>query len=258
MPTPDLRHVLDFAVAAAEAAGEVTLQHFRTGLVPETKADNTPVTIADRASEALLRARIAREFPDHGILGEEGGEQPGSCPARWILDPIDGTMSFISGVPLYSVLIGFEWAGAVLAGVIHLPALRETVAAARGLGCWWNGSRAQVSGVTQLAQARLSLTTTKLVYRSPHAAAYERLRDACYVDRGWPDAYAYALLATGRVEVVLDPAMAIWDTAALVPVVTEAGGTLTDWSGHADHTAPEALGTNGHLLDAVLRTIRGT
>jgi len=257
MPTPDLHRILDFAVSAAQAAGEVTLQHFGTALVPETKADNTPVTIADRASEALLRERIAREFPDHGILGEEGGEKAGQCPARWILDPIDGTMSFISGVPLYSVLVGFEWAGEVLAGVIHLPALRETVSAARGLGCWWNGRPACVSGVKELSQARLSLTTAKLVYRTPHAAAYERLRDACYVDRGWPDAYAYALLATGRVEVVLDPVMAIWDTAALVPVVTEAGGTLTDWSGRADHTIPEAVATNGHLQEAVLRTIRG-
>jgi fructose-1,6-bisphosphatase/inositol monophosphatase family enzyme len=112
--------------------------------------------------------------------------------------------------------------------------------------------------VRHLAQARLCATSAKLMVQQQRGAAYERLRAACLTDRGWSDAYGYALLATGRVEIVLDPLMSIWDTAALVPVVTEAGGTLTDWSGTPTHTAPEALATNGHLLEAVLREIRGT
>ncbi len=256
MDQNDLQSILDFAVESAQLAGSLTLGYFEPGIAYQMKADNTPVTVADRLAEELLRKRIAASFPDHGIVGEEFGEQSGRAPARWILDPIDGTMSFISGVPLYSVLVGFEWQGEMLAGVIHLPALRETVYAARGLGCRWNGRPARVSDVRELSQARLLLTSAKLIDECQRGAAYERLRAACYTDRGWSDAYGYALLATGRAEVVLDPRMSLWDNAALVPVVTEAGGTFTDWSGRPTHTASEALATNGHVFDAVLRTLQ--
>ncbi len=257
MDTQSLRDVLAFAVESAQLAGAYTLGFFNAGTPHELKGDNTPVTAADRGAEERLRARIEAAFPDHGILGEEFGEKQGKQPARWILDPIDGTMSFISGVPLYSVLVGFEWQQEMVAGVIHLPALRETVYAARGLGCYWNGRRACASDVATLDMARLSATSVKLLYQHGRGAAYERLRDACYADRGWADAYGYALLATGRVDIVLDPIMSIWDSAAVLPVVTEAGGTFTDWSGQATHTADEALATNGVLFDAVMAQIRG-
>ncbi|MEW6199383.1 MAG: inositol monophosphatase family protein [Planctomycetota bacterium] len=253
----ELQRILDFAVDAAHQAGTFTLGHFQSGIGHELKADNTPVTLADRGAERLLRERIAAAYPDHGIVGEEFGEQRGRSPARWILDPIDGTVSFLSGVPLYSVLIGFEWNGEMLAGVLHLPALKETVYAARGLGCRWNGRPARVSDVTELSQARLVLTSVKLMYKHGRGAEYERLRDACGLDRGWSDAYGYALLATGRAELLVDPIMSLWDTAALVPIVTEAGGTVTDWTGRPTHTAPEILATNGHLLPAALDVLRG-
>lgn len=253
----ELQGILDFAVEAAHLAGALTLQYFQAGVSHELKADRTPVTVADRAAEELLRRRIAAAFPAHGIVGEEFGEQRGTAPARWILDPIDGTVSFLSGVPLYSVLIGLEWQGEMLAGVLHLPALKETVCAARGLGCRWNGRPARVSDVPELAQARLVLTSVKLMYQHGRGAQYERLRDACGLDRGWSDAYGYALLATGRAELLVDPIMSLWDTAALVPIVTEAGGTITDWTGRPTHTAPEILATNGHLLPAALAVLRG-
>ncbi|MFH1745774.1 MAG: inositol monophosphatase family protein [Planctomycetota bacterium] len=252
MDKPNLRDILDFAVAAAQAAGKFTLEHFRSGTSYELKADNTPVTIADRGGEELLRARIEARYPTHGILGEEFGEKPGSVPARWILDPIDGTFSFISGVPLYSVLVGFEWEGEVLAGVIHLPALNETVYAARGHGCWWDGHPARVSDVRELSQARLSATSTKIFEQVGRLEHYNRLRIACRADRGWADAYGYACLATGRVDIMLDPIMSIWDNAALLPIVNEAGGKFSDWSGQPTHTSADALGTNGHLHEQVL------
>jgi histidinol-phosphatase len=257
MYAPPLQPILEFAVEAAQLAGSFTLGYFNAGTPHELKADRSPVTAADRGAEQFLRERIARAFPTHGILGEEFGEQPGRDPARWILDPVDGTFSFICGVPLYSVLIGFEWAGEVLAGVIHLPALHETVYAARGLGCWWNGRRARVSDVSDLSQARLLATSGKLIGELGRAAAYERLRDRCLADRGWSDAYMYALVATGRADIALDPIMNIWDNAACLPVVTEAGGTFTDWTGRTDHTAAEALATNGRLLPDVLAALRG-
>jgi histidinol phosphatase-like enzyme (inositol monophosphatase family) len=252
-----LRELLDFAVEAAESAGALTLRYFNAETPYEMKGDNTPVTIADRQAEELLRERILQRYPAHGVLGEEFGEVHGREPIRWVLDPIDGTFSFISGVPLYSVLIGVEAAGEVVAGVIRLPALNETVCAARGLGCHWNGRPARVSTVSDLGQARLLVSGTKNLYRYGRGAAFERLRERCYADRAWCDAYAYALLATGRAEVVLDPIMSPWDTAALAPVVREAGGTLTDWRGVATHTAPEAVATNGVLFGAVMDALHG-
>ena len=190
-------------------------------------------------------------------MGEEFDEKHGRSPARWILDPIDGTVSFLSGVPLYSVLVGFEWAGEMLAGVIHLPALQETVYAARGLGCRWNGRRAGLAGIGPVAGApRRDLVQAHLPAHG-RGPAYERLRTACGTDRGWPDAYGYALLATGRAEIVLDPSVSIWDIAPVAPIVTEAGGTLTDWTGQPTHTAPAAVATNGRLFEAAMAKIRG-
>ncbi len=257
MNSSDRRDLLDFAVDCAQSAGRFTLGYFQAGVPHEMKPDNSPVTAADRGAEEHLRARIEAAFPTHGIVGEEFGEKIGREPARWIIDPIDGTFSFMHGVPLYSVLIGFEWEGTMQVGVIHLPALGETVYAGRGLGCYCNGRRAAVSTVSDLSKASLAATSTKLIYEHGRGAAYERLRTACYTDRGWPDAYGYALLATGRVDIVLDPIVSVWDIAPVQPIVVEAGGTFTDWSGTPTHTAPAAIATNGHLFDAVMQCLRG-
>ncbi|MBI4867862.1 MAG: inositol monophosphatase family protein [Candidatus Wallbacteria bacterium] len=251
-----IREALEFAVEAAQLAGAFTLGYFNTGTPHELKADRSPVTAADRGSEELLRRRIARAFPDDGVLGEEFGETPGRSPGRWILDPIDGTFSFISGVPLYSVLVAYEWAGELVAGVIHMPALHETVWAGRGLGVWWNGRRARVSEANDLAEARVLSCGSKMFGTGDKKSGFDRLVRACRADRSWCDAYAYALLATGRAEVVLDLSLSLWDTAALYPVVTEAGGTFTDWSGHTTPHTSEVIATNGKLLPAVLAELR--
>jgi histidinol-phosphatase len=260
MPALDekqLREVQDFAVEAAQLAGALTLGYFNASPPVELKADRTPVTAADRGAEELIRRRIERAFPTHGILGEEFGEKLGTEPGRWIVDPIDGTHSFVCGVPMYAVLIAFEWEGEAVAGVIHMPPLAETVWAARGLGCRWNGRVARVSDVSDLSEARMVYGSAKWCRQNRRGTEFDRLLDATGKDRGFPDAYGYALVATGRAEIALDPVMAIWDTAALLPVLTEAGGTLTDWSGHTTHKAPEAIATNGHLFHAVMDTLRG-
>jgi histidinol phosphatase-like enzyme (inositol monophosphatase family) len=250
-----LREILEFAVAAAREAGALTLQYFHGDPAVWLKADRSPVTTADLEAETLLRRRIEQRFPGHGILGEEHGESAGREPGRWIVDPIDGTFSFICGVPLYSTLVGFEWRGQMLAGVIHLPALGVTVWAGQGLGCRFGDRPARVSDVAELAQARLSTTSIRTAQRCGRYERYARLRDACRTDRGWPDAYAYAVLAAGGVDVVVDPIMSPWDSAALVPIVTEAGGRFTDWAGNPGHMAPEALATNGHLHAQAVRLL---
>lgn len=255
-PTP--RELMEFAVDAAWQAGKITLEYFQRPLQFELKADASPVTVADRRAEELLRIAIETRFPDHAVVGEEFGETgPKDARYRWILDPIDGTLSFVRGVPLYGVMVALERDGAALVGVVNFPALGDMVYAARGVGAYWNGRRTRVSAVDHLDAALVLATDVSSMARHGRGDAYERLAAASKMQRTWGDCYGHILVATGRAEAMLDPIMNLWDTAALMPILEEAGGTFTDWSGVATHTAPEAVSTNGALLAEVLEAIRG-
>ena len=151
----NLQSLLDFAVRVAREAGDITRRYFRQSLAVERKADGSPVTVADREAERFIRESIQRAFPDDGILGEEEDERPGTSDRRWIIDPLDGTYSFVHGVPLFGVLIAAEVAAEPVLGVVNLPALDELVYAARGLGCFWNGAPARVSATQTLSEALL-------------------------------------------------------------------------------------------------------
>lgn len=248
----ELREHLEFAVDLAYRAGRITLGHFRTGVTPEMKSDDTPVTVADRKAETLIRAEIEHRYPGHGILGEELGEVNPGASWRWLVDPIDGTKSFVRGVPLYGVLIGLERDGVVVAGVAHFPALDETVAAARGEGCHWNGRRCFVSDVARLDRAVVSATDLASFGPAGKAAAWERVARASWYRVGWPDAYGHALVATGRIEVMLDPLMSVWDCGPLPVILAEAGGRFGDWRGVERIDGGEAMSCNAALLEAVL------
>ena len=252
---PSLNELLNVAIDAAYLGGRRTLAYFNTGVAVETKADNTPVTLADREAEQVIRSVIARHYPDHAILGEEGGDTAGRDPShKWIIDPIDGTKSFVHGVPLYGVLIGVEIRGRASVGVIYLPALDEMVCAADGLGCTWNGRPARVSSVARLEDALL--TTTSPESARARSDAYERLAARCRIVRAWGDCYGYALVATGRADVMLDPKMNPWDCAPMVPILREAGGHFTDWQGEETIWGKDAVATNGKLLAPVLEILR--
>lgn len=257
----DLTTRLEAAVAFARRAGDFTLTHFqRDDLAVETKSDASPVTVADRGAEQLLRAAIAATFPHDAILGEEFGEQSGTSGYRWILDPIDGTKSFISGVPLYGTLIGIERDGRSVVGVIHLPALAETAYAAVGGGAWYvKGSaaprRAHVSKKT-LSDGLFLTSEVKNFHKIDRADAYDRLQQAARITRSWGDAYGYLLVAVGRAEVMVDPMMHVWDCAALQPVIEEAGGTFTDWQGVPTIHSGNAVATNGVAFEEVLSFTR--
>ena len=253
---PSLRTLLDFAVDAAWQAGKITLAYFQTGTAVERKADASPVTLADRQAEEKLRECIQRSFPDHGMLGEEFGESPGRTPYRWILDPLDGTRSFIQGVPLYGVLVGLEHAGRAILGVVNFPALGETMYAAKGEGCYWNGRRAGVSAVSRWEEAVVLATDVRSLYQQGCGPVFEALQANTRLQRTWGDCYGHMLVATGRAEVMLDPILKIWDCAALQPILEEAGGTFTDWNGTATHTGGNGLSTNGHLFPAVMEIIK--
>lgn len=240
--------------------------HYLTALEVESKADRSPVTVADRGAEQHLRELIGTEFAADGILGEEFGEQRGTSGRRWIVDPIDGTQSFIRGVPLFGVMIGLESEGETVVGAVHFPALDETVVAASGLGCHWYPPhrhpsspprRARVSSVEKLAEGLVSVTSVKGFGAIHRTDAYDRLKGAAQLDRGWGDCYGHVLVATGRAEAMVDPTMNLWDNAALLPILTEAGGSFTDWNGKATIHSPNGISTNGRVLDEVLALLRG-
>ena len=247
--------LLDFAIDAAWQAGQMTLSCFQADVDVEWKSDASPVTVADRTAEELLRRLIERRFPDHAVFGEEFGETDRDSTHRWIIDPIDGTQSFIRGVPLYGVLVGLEIAGEMVLGVACFPALDEMVAAATGHGCSRNGRPARVSTANQLADAVLSFTSVAHLDRL-RPRAWARLQQATRVQRGWGDCYGHCLVATGRADVMLDPVLSPWDCAALLPILREAGGTFTDWTGHPTIEGGNGISTNGLLFDQVMAIVR--
>lgn len=241
------RNLLEFAVEVAWRAGRVALASYQTGITAETKPDLSPVTAADRAAEQIARELIAIKCPHDGIIGEEFGSIRTSAPRRWILDPIDGTKTFIHGVPLFGSLLALEEDGEPVLGVMYFPALEESVYAARGEGCWWNGRRALVSDETSLEKALVLTTDVETIERLHLTAGWNRLRSRAGLVRTWGDCYGHALVATGRAEAMLDPVMSVWDAAALQPIIEEAGGVFTDWHGSATHTGGSAVSTNAAL-----------
>ncbi len=252
----ELKKLLEFAVAIAREAGEITLKYFRKSFAIETKRDGSFVTAADREAEAHLRRRIIEYFPEDAILGEEEGERKGSSNRRWIVDPIDGTFSFVHGVPLYGVMVGLEIEDEAVLGVVNIPALSDLVYAARGLGCFWNGKLTTVSTNCDLREALLLATDFGVCDQYGFGNAAAQLESLVKARRTWGDCYGHVLVATGRAEIMLDPVMNVWDCAALKPIIEEAGGSFTDWKGARTIRGGNAISTNGALFDEVLRVIK--
>jgi myo-inositol-1(or 4)-monophosphatase len=253
-----LQPYLEFATETAYLAGRLTLGYFQAGVQPDFKADDSPVTVADRRAEELIRQRIEGRYPGHAIVGEEYGVKEGDGAShRWIVDPIDGTKAFTRGVPLYGVLIGLEIEGTVQVGVSYFPALDEMVAAATGLGCWWNGRRAHVSPAGDIGRAYVSCSDVGGFVQYGRGEAWERLAGQAYVRAGWGDAYGHALVATGRLEIMLDPIMAVWDCGPFPPILQEAGGYFGDWQGQPTIYGNEGLSTTHALLPSVLELLQG-
>jgi histidinol phosphatase-like enzyme (inositol monophosphatase family) len=258
----EVQQRLDLALAAGVAAGRLTLQYFQQdNYQVERKGDQSPVTIADRSAEQLLRERIAAAFPRDGILGEEFGASEGTSGFRWILDPIDGTKSFISGVPLYGTMVAVEHEGRALAGLVYIPGLDEGVYASSGQGTWhFRGQspprRVSVSKRSRLAEGLVVTSQVDTFAQRGASGAFDQLQKAAYITRTWGDCYGYLLVATGRAEVMVDPILNVWDAAAVQPIVEEAGGTFTDWQGTPTIHAGEAIATNGLVLAEVLAIAR--
>ncbi len=260
MARVSLKELLRVATDAAHLAGRRALAYFNTGVAVERKRDDTPVTQADREAEALIREYIRKQYPTHALLGEEHGTAEGTGDGqayRWIIDPIDGTKSFVTGAPLWGVLVGVEVGGVPSVGVIYLPALEEMVAAATGLGCTWNSRTARVSEVAALGEA--TLLTTSVLECQARSDAFDRLAGQVRLVRGWGDCYGYVLVATGRADIMLDAAMKPWDSAPMLPILQEAGGHFSDWTGRPTIWGDDAVATNAALypeVSAILRSER--
>ena len=255
----NLAKYLEFITETAYQAGRLTLSDFLTGTQPDWKSDHSPVTVADRKAEAYIRQQIEQRYPTHAIIGEEFGGEAESQGAsqRWFIDPIDGTKSFIRGVPLYAVLIGLEIEGQVAVGAAYFPALDEMIAAASGLGCWWNGRRARVSQITRLDQAVLTTTSVQAFRKHCCQEPFDRLAERCYYQTGWSDAYGYMLVASGRAEIAIDPIMNVWDCGPFPPILAEAGGFFGDWDGTPTIYAGRAVATSNALLPEVVKVLAG-
>ena len=253
----ELEQLRQFAVELARGAGDITLKYFRRRPETSTKSDGSYVTVADREAEAYVRRHIAERFPDDGIVGEEEGESAGRSGRRWIVDPIDGTFAFVHGVPFYGVLIGLEIDGEATVGAINIPPLGELVSAAKGTGCFFNGEPARVSQTARLEDALLLATDFRACERYGFGEAGELLQRRAKTSRTWGDCYGYVLVATGRADVMLDPVMNLWDCAALLPIVEEAGGTFTDWRGARRVDGGNSIATNGLLFAEVMSLVSG-
>jgi histidinol-phosphatase len=253
-----LQEELAFALSLADDSRRILRGHFGSQMKVEWKGDNTPVTLADRATEEALRSRMQKETPGYGVIGEEFGRAPGAQNREWVVDPIDGTKAFIHGVPLFGTLIALLEDGVPVLGLIDLPALGERVWASRGGGCFRNGSPCRVSAVATLGDALLLDGSISTMERLGHGPAWAGLRARARLHRGWGDCYGHFLVATGAAEVMADPVVEIWDIAPMAVILPEAGGRFTSFKGNAGVTDRSGLSTNGLLHDEVLGSLQLT
>jgi histidinol-phosphatase len=249
MPPAVATELLETAVDLSRRAGQLTLRWFgHAGLQVETKGDGTPVTEADRAAERFLREELARMFPADAVVGEEEPDHHGSTGRTWTIDPIDGTKAFTRGVPLYANLLALDDEHGPAIGVITIPALGETVAAARGQGCFHNGTPCSVSATATLEAAYAS--TSGIDGWPP--SMLDRVLATSVKLRTWGDGYGYVLVATGRIDAMIDPVVAPYDVAPMRTILPEAGGRFTDLSGVDRADGGSGLATNGVLHEQLL------
>jgi len=244
---------LAFALDAAVQAGRSTLAHFQNGVQFEAKADDTPVTVADKYAERMLRELINKHYPGEAILGEEEG-MTGVGDDRWVIDPIDGTKSFICGVPLYATLLSYEVAGEPIIGACYFPALDDLLFAEKGGGAFWNGRPTRVSEKTSLKGAVIASSGYLGLTKRGLLDGYLKMVEQCMAARTWCDAYGHALVATGRVDMMIDATVSRWDISSVALIVREAGGRFTDLQGK-EQLDDNALSTNAILHDEIVEVL---
>jgi len=249
----DLDTIHEAAIEIAKKGGQHTLNYFNKSFEVERKSDDSPVTIADRQAESIMREQIVDRFPEHGIIGEEHGRRNEESAIQWILDPIDGTKSFIHGVPLYTTLIGVVVDNEPVVGVIYAPALEELCEAAKGKGTRLNGEHCQVRSCQSLSKASFMSTDVYSAAKFNYGEAFEKLIEESRIHRTWGDAYGHMLVATGRADLMFDPILNIWDAAPLLTILKEAGGVFCDTNGKETIESGNGISCGRELLPEVLQ-----
>jgi histidinol phosphatase-like enzyme (inositol monophosphatase family) len=242
---------LDASAEVARIAGNIALGYYGQHVAIEKKSDGTPVTPADRAAEMAAREWIDKRFSHDGIIGEEFPDVRPESERQWIIDPIDATKSFVRDVPLWGTLVAVMEGTEIIAGAAFFPALSELIVAASGLGCWWNDSRARASHISAVADATVLTSQAPFSDDPVLNRRWETLERGAAVSRTWGDCFGYLMVATGRAEVMADPVVSVWDVAAFYPIITEAGGVITDMKGSSAPFGGSALATNAAVSDTV-------
>lgn len=254
---PDWQARYETAVAAAQEAGAAALRHYEAGVDVDWKPDSSPVTVADREAEAILRRRLLGAFPQDGFLGEESGETPGGSGFRWVIDPVDGTRSFVRGIPIWATLVGLEYQGEPIGGVACLPALRHTFRALRGDGAYRDDRRICVSDISRLEDAQLFYSSLSWFLRADRLEGFLGLVRRTQRQRGFGDFYGFVLIAQGAGELMVEHGVHRWDVAPLKPIIEEAGGRLTDWQGRPTVDRPDVIASNGRVHETALQVLSG-
>lgn len=240
---------LAFARQLAEASGELIRGYFRSGYRVDLKADASPVTIADRGAEELMRTMIAHAYPEHGILGEEYGAHHADAEYTWVLDPIDGTKAFVTGTYLWGTLIALMKNGRPALGVIHQPVVRDYLVGV-GDAAWLNERPVHVSACERIEDAIVLTTDHWHVFAHQNGPAFETLTRRARRYNNWGDCHGYYLVATGGAQIMGDPIMNTWDLMALIPIIEGAGGVITDWHGNDPVAGTSSLASSSPALHA--------
>jgi histidinol-phosphatase len=254
---PDWKNRYEVAIQAAQRAGPLALSHFDRGIAVEWKKDESPVTLADREAERQLRSTLLEKFPHDSFLGEESGEHQGSSGFRWIIDPIDGTRSFIRNVPVWATLVGLEYKDEQIAGVAVLPAFGQTFRALRGDGAFRDDRPIHVSTITDLAESHIYYSSLAWFVKSGKHREFLDLVARTERQRGFGDFYGFVLVAQGSGELMIEHGVNPWDVAALKPIIEEAGGRFSDWDGAPTIHRTDVIASNGKLHDEALALLRG-
>jgi histidinol-phosphatase len=254
----EYKEELEFAKHLLDLAKGKIMPYFQTGVKVEFKEDQSPVTIADKKAEEIIREELEKQTPDYGIIGEEFGTKPGESKFQWVIDPIDGTKSFIHGVPLFGTLLALLEDGKPVVGLIGMPALNSVMWAAHDSGCYIDGERCHVSDVKDLSQATLLDGSATTMEKMGLGEPWKKLRDGSLVSRGWGDCYGYYLVATGRAEVMVDPIAEIWDLAPMSVIIPEAGGKFSSLKGGDFIKDRSGVAANGALHGLVVDEFAGS
>ncbi len=253
----DEKNILAFIKLLADEAGKAIRPFFANRQTRiETKKDNTPVTEADQAAERIMRQLINKHFPTHGIIGEEFGNENENAEFVWVIDPIDGTKSFMTAVPLFGSLFGLMHNGKPVWGCINQPIIGD-FCVGNGKTTWHNGTPIRVADKAHLADAVLLTTSVETIGKQKDAAAYKRLTSEIKFARTWGDCYGYYLVAAGWADIMLDPVLSPWDLLPLIPIIQGAGGIITDWNGNDPLKGNSAIAANAKLHGLVLEKLHG-